>query len=54
MNLSPTDRDKLQAYLDALRAVPAPDLSTDKMRVLLTTLLITFANCFRYAEREMQ
>ena len=38
MNLSPTDRDKLQAYLDALEAVPIPRITTSLLQVIAASV----------------
>ena len=41
-NLSPTDRDTLRAYLDALEAVPIPQITDEKLQAVAITFLVAF------------
>ena len=54
MNLSPTDRDKLQAYLDALEAVPIPQITTSLLQAIAASVANEVAQAINRAEEAMQ
>lgn len=54
MNLSPTDRDKLQAYLDALEAVPIPQIVDTRIQSIATMFLLAFEAMRGETERAIQ
>lgn len=54
MNLSPTDRDKLQAYLDALRAECQPTITDSHLLRILRIFDDRLRFIIRQAEREME
>lgn len=50
MNLSPTDRDKLQSYLDALEAVPIPQPHDERMQAVALRIVIRLERLIDEAE----
>lgn len=54
MNLSPTDRDKLQAYLDALEAVPIPQIVGTRLQAIALQVVMDVEQAIEKAERAMQ
>lgn len=54
MNLSPTDRDKLQAYLDALEAVPIPQIVDFRLQQVALMVVIDVERAIEKAEEALK
>lgn len=54
MNLSPTDRDKLQAYLDALEAVPIPQIVDTALQPIAASVAYLLRGIIDQDERELK
>lgn len=50
MNLEPSDRDKLQAYLDALEAVPIPQPRDERLQAVALKIVIRLEKLIDDAE----
>lgn len=54
MNLSPTDKDKLQAYLDALDAVPLPRVTDARLTDIALQVVVAVERAITQAEERLQ